>query len=151
MCLCKLVKVNQHQMRTLQCWVCRCFLWSDIWPWKKIRIPAVHEGGGWKMASRQKKPVVRCLHTIVPWLMSLFYENSITPGSGTFCTRAPEIPTVPDATKVLSSVLLLFFFIGSWNTTDMVPKPTKCCKRISASLGLSIGVMKMASKQGNAC
>lgn len=44
------------------------------------------------------------------------------------------------------------FFIGSWNTTDLVPKPTECYRRIFASLHpLLIDAMKIASKQADAC
>lgn len=58
------------------------------------------------------------------------------------------LPIIKDS----SPGLVLLFFIGSWNTTDLVRKPIECCRRISASLQLLlIGAMKMPSKQADAC
>lgn len=133
---------------------------------------AVDGGGGWQMASRLKNlwrtGASRPL-SCATQLMRVFHETSVACGSGTFCTywgstlkasfteREVQSPGNPRCgwcyqLSVSSLVVVLLSLIGSWNMTDLVPKPIECCRRISASLSLlSTGVMKIASKQGNIC
>lgn len=148
-------------------------LWRHIRPWKKMRVSVVKGEGGWQMAGRLKKSVEgRFLHTLVlchvatesplwdfnspgiryllhllrlHFKSQLLWETSPGPQKSLLWLMLLII-------KVLSLLLFLLFCIGSWNTTDLVPHPIKCIRRISASLNiLLIHLMKMASKQGNAC
>jgi len=96
---------------------------SEVWHTITEEDPSICcRWGGQLVNGRQTKRSVedRCLHTLV-----------LCPGS-----QKSLLWLMLPIIEVLSSAPFLLFFIGSWNTTDLIPKHIKCCRRISDSLCL---------------
>lgn len=167
-------KGNEHPMRPLQHWAdlhCKPLKWHITM--KKDKdiccqgMEGERSGGdGWGIASILKKKrrtdvsmpsFVLCHVPKLQQPLDLLHFQMLHFKSHHLWQRSPKpqksslwllLPVIKDS----SSILVLLFFIGFWNTTDLVPKPAECCRRIFASLhSLLISAMKMASKQVDAC